>query len=66
MIQPNIVLIFSDDMEFSYLGCHGSEILQRMIGMYEDWAKKAGALRWPVNPESPASPCKETKHIHDV
>ena len=26
MTQPNIVLILADDMGFSDLGCHGSEI----------------------------------------
>jgi hypothetical protein len=42
------------------------EILNLMIGMYEDWADKSGALLWPVVPESPASPRAGTAHIHDV
>lgn len=55
-----------DRTELNDLADDKPEILQRMIGIYGDWAKKAGALPWPVIPSQTASPRPETKHIHDV
>jgi len=43
-----------------------TDILNRMIGMYEDWALRVGALPWPVVSEVTASPRVGTNHIHDV
>ena len=66
MAQPNIVLVHAGDMGFSDLGCCGSDILKRLIGMFEDWADKSGALPWSVLENALASPRMGTKHIHDI
>ncbi len=38
----------------------------RIVEMYEDWPRRAGALPWPVVPAVTASPRVGTNHIHDV
>ncbi len=56
----------SDRTELNDLGDDRTDIRDRMIGMYEDWSLRVGALPWPVVPEVTASPRVGTKHIHDV
>jgi arylsulfatase A-like enzyme len=55
-----------DRTELNDLASKQPEILQRMIGMYDDWTKRSGALPWPVNPEATAASRTGTKHIHDI
>jgi arylsulfatase A-like enzyme len=55
-----------DRTELHDLAGDRQEITTRMIKMYEDWAERAGALPWPVDPSSAANPRSGTKHIHDV
>jgi arylsulfatase A-like enzyme len=55
-----------DRTELNDLSEERSEFLDRMIGMYDDWTKRSGALPWPVIPSQTASPRVNTEHIHDV
>lgn len=56
----------NDRTELDDLADDRPETTNRMIKMYEDWAERAGALPWPVDPNSAANPRSGTKHIHDV
>ncbi len=56
----------SDRTELNELSDDRTDILNRMVGMYEDWALRVGALPWPVVSEVTASPRVGTNHIHDV
>jgi arylsulfatase len=55
-----------DRTELNDLSGERPDVLSKMVVMYETWAKRAGALPWPVVPEVTASPRIGTKHLHDV
>ena len=55
-----------DRTELNDLAETRPEILANMIGVYEVWAKRVGALPWPVIPQATAAARSGTKHIHDV
>jgi hypothetical protein len=55
-----------DRTELHDLSEDRSEVLKRLIRMYEDWGARIGALPWPVVPDVTASPRIGTMHIHDV
>lgn len=55
-----------DRTELNDLAKAEPEILARLIGVYEEFAARAGALPWPVDAKTTAAPRVGTKHIHDV
>jgi hypothetical protein len=55
-----------DRTDLNKLAAYRSDILDKLIRMYDERTLRSGALPWQVVPPQTASPKDGMKHIHDV